>query len=117
MSPRLKQPEFWILTVLNRGRSHGYDIMQRASQESHGDVALKVTTLYATLERMSDQGLIAPDGQEVISGRARQYFVITPEGAHRLSREVTALEHSLQAARASLESSTGAGLRPGIIGA
>lgn len=98
MTAQLPQPAFWILTVLAAGRRHGYEIMREASEASEGRVELKVTTLYAALERLDREGLIVADGEEVVNGRARRYYRITDAGSGRLAQEVELLERSVRAA-------------------
>jgi PadR family transcriptional regulator PadR len=102
MSAPLAPPSFWILTVLASHRRHGYDILQAAATASDGRVSLKVPTLYAALERLEADGSIRADGEEIVNGRARRYFVITDEGAARLSEEVDAMEQAARAARVHL---------------
>ncbi|MGL3149571.1 PadR family transcriptional regulator [Microbacterium sp. A82] len=99
MSTPLTQPSFWILTALASHRRHGYEILQAAATASEGRVALKVPTLYAALERLEADGSIRADGEEIVNGRARRYFIITDEGTARLSTEVESMEQAVRAAR------------------
>lgn len=102
MASLLAHTSFWILTALASGRRHGYEILRETADASQGRVSLKVATLYAALDRLEADGLIRPDGEEIVSGRARRYFVITDDGATRLSAEVELMERSTRAARAQL---------------
>ncbi|CAN5193052.1 hypothetical protein BH09ACT3_BH09ACT3_15600 [soil metagenome] len=102
MTVSMTQPVFWILTVLAAGRRHGYEIMRETATASGGRVSLKVTTLYATLDRLEREGLIQADGEEVVSGRARRYYRITDQGFGKLAAEAELLEQSAQVARARL---------------
>ncbi len=95
----MTQPVFWILTALAGGRRHGYEILRETEAASEGRVSLKVTTLYATLERLERDGLIHTDGEEVINGRARRYYRISDQGSARLTEEVELLERSVRVAR------------------
>ncbi len=95
----MTQPVFWILTALAAGRRHGYEILRETEAASEGRVPLKVTTLYATLERLERDGAVAADGEEVVNGRARRYYRITDDGAARLAAEVDLLERSVRIAR------------------
>lgn len=104
MESRLTPPAFWILTVLATGRRHGYDILRETERMSGGEVSLRVATLYSALERLEREGLIAPDGEEIVNGRARRYFVLTDDGSAQLAAEVERLEAATVAARASLAS-------------
>lgn len=102
MTTSLAQPAFWILTSLVGGRRHGYEIMRETDAASEGRVSLKVTTLYATLDRLEHEGLIRADGDDIVNGRARRYYRITGEGSARLADEVEVLEQSTKLARARL---------------
>lgn len=101
-STELREPAFWILTVLARGRRHGYGVIDDARQLSDGRVDLRVATLYTTLDRLVADGLILADGDEIHDGRVRRYFRITDEGAARLGAEAERLAASAAAAKASL---------------
>jgi PadR family transcriptional regulator PadR len=98
----LREPSFWILTALAAGRSHGYALLQETHDLSSGRVELKVPTLYAALDRLRDEGLVAVDGDEVMDGRLRRYFRLTDEGETRLSDEVARLEANIRQAKARL---------------
>lgn len=93
---------FWILTSLAAGRRHGYAVLRDVADAA--GTAPKVTTLYATLERLERQGLIRSDGEEIVDGRARRYFALTEAGTARLEAETIALEARARAARAALAS-------------
>lgn len=102
-SPQLREPSFWVLTALAGGRNHGYALIQQAEALSDGRVSLKVPTLYAALDRLRDQGLVAPDGDEVIDGRLRRYFRLTDEGASLLGAEIERMETNARQAKARLQ--------------
>ncbi|MDY0908426.1 PadR family transcriptional regulator [Microbacterium sp. CFBP9034] len=102
MTAQLTPPVFWILTCLASERRHGYDILRATEEASGGEVSLRVTSLYAALERMERDGLIVVDGEETVNGRARRYFRISPAGSERLDQEVTRMEQAARAARASM---------------
>ena len=95
----LREPSFWILTALAAGRNHGYALIQETAELSSGRVDLKVPTLYAALDRLRDQGLVAIDGDEVIDGRLRRYFRLTDEGASRLGAEIERMEANVRQAK------------------
>ena len=92
MATNLSEPTYWVLNALTGGRRHGYALLSEVSELSEGRVTLKVATLYAALERMQGQGLVAVDGEEIVDGRARRYFRLTGEGAAALSAEAARLE-------------------------
>lgn len=99
MTSSLTEPSFWILTALAGERRHGYEILQQTVSASGGAAALKVTTLYAALERLEREGLIRADGDEIVNGRARRYYVLSERGTDALSAAVLQLEARARAAR------------------
>ncbi len=101
-SPELREPSFWVLTALAAGRSHGYALIQETKSLSSGRVDLKVPTLYAALDRLRQQGLVAADGDEITDGRLRRFFRLTDEGATRLSEEILRMEANAREAKARL---------------
>ena len=102
MTSSLNQSSFWILTALAGQRRHGYEILQETSTASSGKVSLKVTTLYAALERLEREGLIRADGEEIVKGRARRYYCLTDDGVAALTDEVEAFEVQAAIARSRL---------------
>ncbi|MBF4589439.1 MULTISPECIES: PadR family transcriptional regulator [unclassified Curtobacterium] len=104
----MREPTLLVLTSLAGGRKHGYGLIGDAADLSDGRVRLKVGTLYAVLDRLLDQGLVAPAGEEVVDGRLRRYFELTDAGAGALDAEVRRIEANAAAARTRL-----AAWRPG----
>ena len=112
MSTRITPVTFWILTAIADERRHGYDIIREAFDVSNGTIELKITTLYAAIERLERQGLICSDGDEIVNGRARRYFRVSEKGADALTAEVAELESMASAARARLARPPAALARP-----
>lgn len=108
MASEMREPTFWVLTVLAAGRRHGYALMQEARDLSDGRVNLKVATLYAALERLGKDGLVAVDGDETVDGRMRRYFRLTDAGADKLAAEISRLESNAQHAASRLRARSGA---------
>lgn len=98
----MREPTFWVLTALASGRNHGYALIQETKELSSGRVDLKVPTLYAALDRLRQQDLVAADGDEITDGRLRRYFRLTDSGASRLAEEVDRLEANARAAKGRL---------------
>lgn len=86
-STEMREPTFFVLASLADGRKHGYGIIKDAGELSDGRVILKVGTLYAALERLQEDGLVSPAGDEVVNGRNRRYFELTDDGASALAAE------------------------------
>lgn len=108
MAAEMRESTFWILTVLALGRRHGYALLQEIEEQSESRVHLRVTTLYAALERLDSEGLIAPDGDERVDGRVRRYFRLTEEGRSALGAEVARMQAGAARARRNLS----LGVRP-----
>lgn len=87
MASSLREPTFLMLTALTTGRLHGYGIITEVDQISGGLVRLRAGTLYEALDRLVASGHISPDGDEVIDGRLRRYYVLTGAGAEVLRQE------------------------------
>ncbi|MEV8181544.1 PadR family transcriptional regulator [Specibacter sp. NPDC078692] len=114
MSTSLSSSAFWILTTLASGRRHGYEIMLESAKVSDGRVELKATTLYAALERLERDGLVAADGEEIVSGRARRYYRLTDQGATRLDEEARVLQSQARMALKRLSGHSYAFTSPGV---
>jgi len=106
----LQEPTFLILTALAAGAQHGYGIMTDVSDISAGRVRLRAGTLYAALDRLTGESLVEADREEVVDGRLRRYYRLTPAGGQRLAAEVSRLQANAAVAARRLS------LRPGAIG-
>jgi DNA-binding PadR family transcriptional regulator len=98
----LREPSFLILTAIAAVPRHGYGIIQEVAALSDGRVNLQAGTMYTALERLSGEGLIAVDREEVVDGRLRRYYKLTETGTHRLTLETERLERNAAAARRGL---------------
>jgi DNA-binding PadR family transcriptional regulator len=90
----LQEPTFLILTALAAGPQHGYGIMTDVGEISGGRVRLRAGTLYAALDRLTAEGLVAADREEIVDGRLRRYYRLTPGGGQRLAAEVERMRSS-----------------------
>ena len=90
----LQEPTFLLLTALAGGPQHGYGIMTDVERLSGGRVKLRAGTLYAALDRVVAEGLVEADREEVVEGRLRRYYRLTPPGGDRLAAEVERLQHN-----------------------
>src|SRR3712207_1459950 len=86
-SRRLREPTYFVLASLLEGPSHGYAIAQRAAELSDGRVTLTAGTLYGALDRLSSEGAIEPAGEEVVAGRLRRIYRLTPAGLALVAEE------------------------------
>ena len=94
----LQEPTFLLLTALAAGPQHGYGIMTDVERISEGRVKLRAGTLYAALDRVVAEGLVEADREEVVDGRLRRYYRLTPPGGDRLAAEAERLRRNAAAA-------------------
>jgi len=87
----MQEPTFLILTALADGTQHGYGIMTDVTRISRGRVKLRAGTLYAALDRLLGEGIVGADREEIVGGRLRRYYRLTPEGAELLAAEAARL--------------------------
>jgi DNA-binding PadR family transcriptional regulator len=94
---------FHILIALADRNRHGYSIMQDVAARTGGKVQLSAGTLYSSIRRMLEQGLIeelanSPDPSS--SDERRRYYRLTRFGKRVAAEEVERLNALVQQARA-----------------
>jgi PadR family transcriptional regulator len=94
----MQEATFLILTALAAGSQHGYGIIADIAQISDGRVRLRAGTLYSALDRLRLEGLIGVDREEIVEGRLRRYYQLTPEGSRQLAAEAARLRSNAAAA-------------------
>ena len=103
MSKPLQEPTVLILTALVAPPLHGYALLAEVERISTGRVRLRVSTLYASLDRLTEEGLITVEAEEMVNGRLRRTHRITEAGLDRLAAEVDRMTVLAAAARARLQ--------------
>ncbi|MFU8853746.1 PadR family transcriptional regulator [Micromonospora sp. SL1-18] len=98
----MREPTFLILTALAGGPRHGYGIIQEVAVLSGQRGTLLPGTLYTALDRLTAQGLVEPDREEVVDGRLRRYYRLTPGGLDALRTETARMRQLATAAEARL---------------
>jgi DNA-binding PadR family transcriptional regulator len=95
---------FHILLAVADEERHGYAIIQDVSARTDGAVRLSAGTLYRSIQRMLEQGLLeevdtrpAPE----LDDQRRRYYHITPFGAAVARAETKRLTDLVRLARAS----------------
>ena len=94
---------FHILIALADRDRHGYSIMQDVAARTAGKVQLSPGTLYSSIRRMLEQGLIeelaeSPDPSS--TDERRRYYRLTGFGKRVAAAEVERLSALVQQARA-----------------
>ena len=108
----MQEPTFLILTALADGAQHGYGIIADVERISAGRTRLRAGTLYAALDRLQAERLIAPDREEVVDGRLRRYYRLTEAGLGALTEETARIRALARRAQRVL----GAAPRPALGG-
>jgi len=98
----MQEATFLVLTALAAGSRHGYGIIADVAEISDGRVRLRAGTLYAALDRLRLDGLVTVDREEVVEGRLRRYYRLTPEGGRQLAAEAVRLRSNAATAFARL---------------
>lgn len=88
----MQEATFLILTALAAGSQHGYAILTDVAQISGGRVRQRAGTSYAALDRLRSDDLIGVDREEIVDGRLRRYYQLTPGGGRRLAAEAAQLQ-------------------------
>jgi DNA-binding PadR family transcriptional regulator len=89
--PPLTPAVFHILLALSSGERHGYGIMKQVDADSQGKVTMGPGTLYGSLKRMLDAGLVRESDKRVdpeMDDERRIYYQITGMGAEALVAEL-----------------------------
>jgi DNA-binding PadR family transcriptional regulator len=82
---------FHILLALSNGERHGYGIMKQVEVDSQGKVTMGPGTLYGSLKRMLDAGLVRESDKRVdpeMDDQRRIYYQLTGVGAQALAAEL-----------------------------
>jgi PadR family transcriptional regulator, regulatory protein PadR len=81
--------EVLILALLEDGQRHGYEIGRLIDERSDGAISFHIASLYPTLYRLEDKGLIDGRWVEKAGQRRRRYYRLTPAGRKVLASQRT----------------------------
>lgn len=76
-----------LRTLVTLGPLHGYGIARRIEQASGDHVLLNQGTIYASLVRLQQRGLISSRWGTSEGGRRAKFYSITARGRKRLAEE------------------------------
>lgn len=104
-SPELKKgsTEMLILSLLEARARHGYEIGKLIEARSGGRLTFALPTLYPTLLRLEDRGLIAGRWVEKAGERDRCFYRLTPRGRRALTAHRQTWHAYVEAVNAVLE--------------
>lgn len=112
MKQRSREPEemlpltpavLHIMLALLDGERHGYGIMQEIAQRTGGKMRMGPGTLYGSLKRMIEDGLIEESGERpdpALDDERRRYYRLTALGQRVIHAEIRRLEQIIQFAHA-----------------
>jgi PadR family transcriptional regulator, regulatory protein PadR len=76
-----------ILALVDEEALHGYEIARRIEARSAGTLVFTLASLYATLYRLEERGLIRGRWVEQAGQRRRRYYRITEPGRRVLAAQ------------------------------
>ena len=76
-----------ILTLLAKGESYGYELIQEIKRLSGEEIRWTDGMLYPVLHRMEDSGWITARWVEMENGRKRKYYSIEDDGHQALKKK------------------------------
>src|SRR5579872_3721583 len=94
---------FHILLSIVDGEKHGYAIMQEVEERTGGALVMGPGTLYGTLKRLLEAGLVEESGERpdpALDDQRRRYYRVTRQGRRAAIHEAERLEALVRAARA-----------------
>ena len=99
----LPSAAFHILLAIAADDRHGYGIIQDVAERTGGKLRLSAGTLYRTIQRMLEEGLIVEPRERPVEeddDERRRYYRITPLGAAAARAEARRLANLVRMARA-----------------
>ncbi|MBP7510058.1 MAG: helix-turn-helix transcriptional regulator [Prolixibacteraceae bacterium] len=77
-----------ILSILDKGETYGYEIMQNVKDLSGSQIEWKEGSLYPVLHKLEKNGLIKSLWKMAENGRHRKYYAINKKGRKALQDEI-----------------------------
>jgi PadR family transcriptional regulator, regulatory protein PadR len=81
-----------VLAILEHGPAHGYAIIESLRERSGGAFDLPEGTIYPALHRLERAGTLS-SRREVIGGRERRVYRLSPKGRIALREQRTSWNH------------------------
>src|SRR4029079_9523342 len=77
-----------ILSLLSRKSMYGYELAATVHKDTEGAFTWREGSLYPSLHKLEQGGLIVGEWEERETGRKRRYYHITKEGTAALQEKV-----------------------------
>ena len=96
-----------ILSLLSRKPMYGYELAATVHRDTDGAFQWREGSLYPSLHKLEQGGLIVGEWEEKETGRKRRYYHITKKGRAALAEKVQSWTELCQAVNRILENSDG----------
>jgi PadR family transcriptional regulator, regulatory protein PadR len=91
-----------ILKAVSLGPLHGYGVLLRIEQITHGALLAEQGALYPALNRLEHQGLLESEWGTSDNNRRAKFYRLTAAGRHRFREETASWNRLALAIRAAL---------------
>jgi PadR family transcriptional regulator, regulatory protein PadR len=95
--------DLMVLKTLALEPMHGYGIVQRLEQITHGTFQINPGTVFPALRRLYDSGFVDGEWAQTENNRRARYYTITRKGRRHLEHQTRDWEHRTLAVRRVLE--------------
>lgn len=83
--------DFLLLFLIREGQHmYGYQLIKEIEKRSRGYFQFKEGTVYPTLHKLENEGLVQGEWQELSNGQQRRYYCITERGKEVLREKIAA---------------------------
>ena len=96
-----------ILSLLSRKAMYGYELAATVHRDTDGAFQWREGSLYPSLHKLEQGGMIVGEWEEKETGRKRRYYHITTEGRAALKKKVESWSELCAAVNRILEKSNG----------
>jgi transcriptional regulator len=76
-----------LRTLLTMGEQHGYGIARRIEQTSEGKLSINYGTLYPSLLKLEQEGLISSEWGVSDNNRKAKFYKLTKAGRKQIERD------------------------------
>ena len=80
---------FWLLLLLAQRKAYPYEIKAAIKEMSHATINADENSIYRSLNRLADSGIVASEVLPSGTGPSRRYFFLTSLGRELLTRFIT----------------------------
>jgi PadR family transcriptional regulator, regulatory protein PadR len=80
---------FWLLLLLDQRKAYPYEIKAAIDEMSHSTIKADENSIYRSLYRLADSGIVDSEVLPSDTGPSRRYFFLTSLGHALLTRFIT----------------------------